>query len=493
MSKREKLQEEMINATKYSFGAEIFAKLVTPFTSMILARILAPEAFGIIATISIIISLSDLLTDAGFSKYLVQHEFKSHEEFAEYANIAFWANLGISCLVYIAIFIFSPFLAELVGAQGYELAIIASSAKLIITSFTSIQRAVYQRSLNYKTIFVVRVVVAFVPLTVTIPLALLGFDYWALIIATLVNEGLYALILTKNSVWKPRLYFNLAKLKNMVSFSIWSLIEQCTIWVSTYVDTFIISKYMSSYYLGLYKQPYQLITNIYSVVTASVFAILFSALSRFNDDNDEVGYRRTLISTQKMLSVLIVPMGFGIFLYREFVTKFLLGSQWTEASIVVGCFALEKIIQLIFNNSASEIYRSRGKPRISALAQSLFIGVLVPTCIVASTRSFREFVVIRAGMCLVFLLIHEFLVYKCFKINLLSLLPQITSIIISTGIMVSVGYILKKQMPASLLFNIFEIGVCACVYGASLLLFKDTREIVCVILKKIARKIGKVN
>ena len=90
------LNVKIINATKWSSITEIIAKLITPITNMILARILAPEAFGVVATITMIISFADMLTDSGFQKYLVQHEFRNESEKIKYTNVAFWTNLFIS-------------------------------------------------------------------------------------------------------------------------------------------------------------------------------------------------------------------------------------------------------------------------------------------------------------------------------------------------------------------------------------------------------------
>ena len=63
---------------------------------MILARILAPEAFGVVATVTMIVSFAEMFTDSGFQKYLVQHEFESDEERYQNANVAFWTNFFIS-------------------------------------------------------------------------------------------------------------------------------------------------------------------------------------------------------------------------------------------------------------------------------------------------------------------------------------------------------------------------------------------------------------
>jgi PST family polysaccharide transporter len=264
----------------------------------------------------------------------------------------------------------------------------------------------------------------------------------------------------------------------MLSFSIWSLFEQLTIWITTYADSFIISHFLSAYYVGLYKQPYQLITNIYSVFTASVFAILFSALSRFNDDGDTLSYKTVLFNTQKFLSVLIVPMGVGIYMYREFITNILLGNKWNDAAIVIGCFALEKIIQILMNNPASEIYRSKGKPFVSVIAQLLFLIVLIPACVISLRQNFEIFVYVRAAMCLVFMVIHLVLVYMNFKINMLEVIPKMISVLVSAGVMLSIGYLLKKLLSEYFWFGFIKILICALIYSVCLLCFKDTRTII---------------
>ena len=99
------LKKKIINATKWSSITELAAKIISPITYMILARILAPEAFGVVATIAMIISFAEMFTDAGFQKYLVQREFKDDIEKYKSANVAFWTNLGISILFFCTMYL----------------------------------------------------------------------------------------------------------------------------------------------------------------------------------------------------------------------------------------------------------------------------------------------------------------------------------------------------------------------------------------------------
>ena len=76
-------------ATKWSSITEIIAKLIAPITNMILARLLVPEAFGVVATLTMVVSFAEIFTDAGFQKYLVQHEFADEKDLEQSTNVAF--------------------------------------------------------------------------------------------------------------------------------------------------------------------------------------------------------------------------------------------------------------------------------------------------------------------------------------------------------------------------------------------------------------------
>ena len=77
------------NATKWSAITELIARLILPITNMVLARLLTPEAFGVVATITMIVTFAEIFTDAGFHKYLIQHEFVDKTDREESTNVAF--------------------------------------------------------------------------------------------------------------------------------------------------------------------------------------------------------------------------------------------------------------------------------------------------------------------------------------------------------------------------------------------------------------------
>ncbi len=230
-----------------------WSKSITPFTSMLLARLLTPDEFGVVATVTLrlpVLRIFLLMQD--FKNISTQKQFKNDKEFYENANVAFWTNLSISLLLWIIIVIFRNPIAEQVGNPGLGHVIAVSSVSLFLTAFSSIQMAIYKKKFDFKTLFLARIVGAFMPVVITVPMAFMGFGYWSIIWGTIATNLANAIILTIKSTWKPYLFYSFEILKRMFSFSMWTLMESILLWMTSYIGTFIIGKYLTSYYLGTY-------------------------------------------------------------------------------------------------------------------------------------------------------------------------------------------------------------------------------------------------
>lgn len=469
----ENLNSKVKTATKWSAIAEIAAKLLTPIVSMVLARLLTPEAFGVVTTLTMIITFAEIFTDAGFQKYLVQHEFVDDKEKEESTNVAFWSNLIMSLAIWGIIAIFASPLAALVGNPGLGHVLIIACASIPLAAFSSIQMALYRRDLDFKTLFKVRIIGILIPLFVTVPLAFALRSYWALVLGTLSVNTVNAILLTWYSKWKPRFFYSFRLLKDMLSFTIWSMIEQISIWLTNYVDVFIVGTMLSQYYLGLYKTSSALVGQVMGLVTAITTPILFSALSRLQ--NDDKAFKEMFFRFQKLVGMLIIPLGVGIFLFSDLATSIILGDQWTEASGFVGLWALTSAITIVLSHYASEVYRAKGKPKLSVLAQVLHIVALWPTVLIAVKYGFEVLYVSRSIVRLELILVNVIIMAIVVKISAWSMLKNIAPACFSALVMMGVCYLLPATNNVALSF--FYIAVCAVSYFAVLCLFKEERNI----------------
>lgn len=282
----DELTQKASSATKWSLVTEVVVKLISPLTQIALAHILAPEAFGVVATVTMVTSFADMLSDAGFQKYLIQHEFRDKSHLFRSANVAFVTNLFVSLALWSLVALFNEPLAALVGNDGLGIVLIVACASLPLTALSSIQLALFHRAFSFKELFVVRVAVALVPLFVTVPLALLGFDFWSLVIGTIIGNLVNSLVLTLKSDWKPSLFYSFAELKEMLSFSSWTLLEQFSIWLTSWMGTFIVGSLLTPYYLGLYKTSISMVNTGMGIITSATTPVLFAELSRRQSDDE---------------------------------------------------------------------------------------------------------------------------------------------------------------------------------------------------------------
>ena len=149
------IAEKTASATRWSSPTEIAIRFVLPIVNVVLARLLTPEAFGVVATITMIVSFAEIFTDAGFQKYLIQHDFCDEEELNQNTNVAFWTNLIVSLFLWGLIVVFSEQLADLVGNHGLGIVVSVSAASLPLLAFSSIQMARFKRNFDFKSLFFV--------------------------------------------------------------------------------------------------------------------------------------------------------------------------------------------------------------------------------------------------------------------------------------------------------------------------------------------------
>ena len=474
---------KIVTATKWSAIAELLAKLVTPITSMVLARLLTPEAFGVVATITMIVSFAEIFTDAGFQKYIIQHEFTDAKDRDECTNVAFWSNMVLSFILWGIIAILDEPLATLVGNPGLGHVITIASISLPIQAFSSIQMANYKRDLDFRTLFKARLVGVLVPLFVTIPLAIFMHSFWALVIGTIAVSVANAIVLTIWSKWKPRLYFSWRKLQDMLSFTIWSMVESISIWLTNYIDIFIVGICLSPYYLGLYKTSMTTVAQITTLITAATTPVLFSSLSRLQDNREE--FEHLFFRFQKLVGILIIPLGVGIYVFRDFVTLVLLGNQWMEASAFIGLWGLTSAITIVLAHYSSEVYRALGKPKLSVLAQVLHIIVLWPVVQLAVQHGFDTLCQARALVRLEMVLVQLIIMYVVVHVSPWKMIKNIFPATIASIVMGGAGWIMLYYHSSNL-WTLLTISICLVIYLIVMSCFKQERTMFTQFISQIA-------
>ncbi|RHM62808.1 MULTISPECIES: oligosaccharide flippase family protein [Coprobacillaceae] len=471
------MNNRISNATRWSFLTQLFSKIVAPITNMILARILAPEVFGIIATITMITSFADLLTESGFQQYLIQKEFSDKNAIKNCANIAFFINFCISSFLLLLIFINRVHLAKIFGDVTIYNALFVASLQLPITSISSVQMTLFKRNLNFKPIFYSQTISSLVPLIITVPLALLGLGYWSVIIGNLFGTVLRAVILSVLSSYKLKFYFNLNEFKDMIQFSFFALLESLSSWLVNWADTFFIGILFTPYYLGLYKNSISMVNSLIAIITSAFLPVLYSVLSRYQNDNCK--YNAFLMDFHRFISYMVLPIGTGVLIFDKYCTLLLFGSKWIEASFIVGYWAFSTIIRTLFFSIFTEAFRSIGKPVICLLLQLLDFCIMVFIFLIFSNIDFHSFVILRCVSRLIVIGPSIILLNRYYHIRPMHIVMNIIVPIIGCVVMVFIKETFVL-LHVSFFNNIFGIFICAFVYTIFIFIFarKDVFKLI---------------
>lgn len=479
------LNNKIVNAAKWSAISELCAKLIAPITNMVLARVLTPEAFGVVATLTMLIVFAEIFTDAGFQQYIIQFNFKNDEDKYKTANVAFISNLVMSIIIWSLITIYRNELAILVGNPGLGYVISIACLSIPIAAFSSIQMALYKRNFDFKTLFYTRIASIIVPLAVTLPLALWLRNYWALVFGTIVLNVINALILNIKSKWKPSLYYSFEEVKKMFSFCSWTLLHKILIWATNYIDIFFIGYMLNEYYLGIYKTSITTVSHITSLITATIIPILMPSLSRLQNNIPEM--RKTILNLQKYTSILLLPLGTGIFIFSDLITDIMLGSQWKEASSFISIWGLIEVITIIFSRFCSNVYPAIGKPQISVLAQVLHLVVLIPAVIIAVNYGFTTLYWTRSLVRLEGILIHFILIYFLIKLSPIKIISNVVPEFTACIIMGLLGYFLIEINNNNIMSFVYII-ICIIVYFLILIIIPKERIYLLNFISKLKHK-----
>ncbi|MDD4110551.1 MAG: oligosaccharide flippase family protein [Clostridia bacterium] len=462
------IQSKSKKSVKWSLLGEIFAKIAVPLSTMVLARLLTPEIYGIATAVTIVVTFCETVANSGFAKFIIQHDFENHEEYEKYFAVSFYVSLILSFALCAIIIIFRYPLSAYVGNSGYEIVLMASSIQIPFAAVNALFIADLKRRFLFKKLFLIRIVYSLVPFAVTIPLAFLGMGYWALVIGTIAGRIIQMPFLIKASKEKIKFYFSFFVLKKMLSASFAMIVESIIIWLCSWISTIIAANFFDQTTVGIIKVANSTVDSIFSLFGTAFVAVLFPTLSRLK--NDKKAFEESFFSIQSAALSILIPLGVGAYFFANIITTVFLGDGWTEAIFVIAVFSLTKPLLLCFNNFLSEVFRSKGHFYSSIIYQLIMLVIDVVLRFTVGKQNYSAFIYCTT-ISNILITIIAIIILK-YRYNL-SFFKQSTtflpSIFCSFGMIPLI--IIKDFFSYAFLQSIFQIISCAFLYFIILKLF----------------------
>ena len=289
---------------------------------IVLARILSPNDYGVIALIAIFISIASVFVQSGFSTALIQKRDSDEMDFSS----VFYLSLIVSSLLYGILFFTAPRIADFYDAKQLIPIIRVLSVTLFLGAINSIQNAVISKNMQFKKLFFSSLGSMLVSGTIGIIFAYSGFGVWALVAQQLTNQFMITVILWFTVKWRPKLIFSFKRIKGLFSYG-WKLLLSSLIdMLYMNLRSLIVGKIYSASTLGFYNRGDQFPQIIVTNINGSIQSVMLPALASEQDNRQKVKdmVRRSIVTS----SFVLFPMMVGLAVIAEPLVKILLTDKW---------------------------------------------------------------------------------------------------------------------------------------------------------------------
>lgn len=316
------LKEKVAGGVAWSIAEKVGSMLLQMVVSIVVARLLVPEDFGVMAILTFFTALALVMVDSGFSQTLIRKDSPSREDYQS----VFAFNIGVSVVLYVALVALAP-----VVARYYELPVIAKIAPVLflllpINALCVIQNTIFTREFRFQLLSKANFAASLVAGAVAIAMALAGCGVWSLVGQRVATLAVKTLILWVRSDWRPSLGLSMRPVREMAPFSFRLLTTDLISSVYNNISQMFIGKIYSADTLGFFNQAQKFKDLPLTSAMQSVQSVTYPALSKIGDQREKFAesYRQVLM----VVAFMLFPAMIGIAVVAEDLFALLLGEKW---------------------------------------------------------------------------------------------------------------------------------------------------------------------
>ena len=480
-----KKDEKIISGFFWRFSENIAAQIVSFIVSVILARILMPEDFGVVAIVLSFTMIVEILVSNGLGSALIQKKEASNLEF----STIFWCNFALAAVLYLVLYLLAPFLAKFYGISLLKPVLRVFGIKLFLSAFKSIQAAYVSRKMDFKKFFYASLIGTIASAFVGISMAYLGFGVWALVAQYLSDTFIDVIILSFTIGWSPKLEFSVENAKPLIRYG-WKIsVSTLLATIFNQLNSFIIGKRYSSVDLAYYSQGKKFPDVISYNFNITVSSVLFPAISMGTGIEEIKRIRR---NTLKMLFYVLLPVMMGMIVISDKMILVFLTEKWIFAVPYVRISCIAWIVSIIGKTLPQEINaigRSDITLRLEFIKRPLYlifviVAMMISVKAVASTLIIFEII----EFCCNYFPVKKYIGFDI-KLYLKDALPSFLMSVIMMIVVICIGKIFSNNLLC-LVMQIF--GGCIVYIGLSFITKNDSFNYLCDILRqRVQKKINK--
>lgn len=345
----------------------------------VLARLLAPADYGLMALVSVVLGFVGLFSDFGVNSAFVQHQDVSNRQ----RSTLFWFNLMISVVLMLLLMATSSLIASFFGNEKLGPLLVLSSITFVIGA-TGVQvRLSAEKSLNFSAVMSIEIVAAVIGFITAVILALLGWGVYSLVISAITVSSLTTILawifLAKG--WRPQLEFHLGEATPFLKFGMALVFSNLVNQLNRTIDVLLGGRFLATEQMGFYSVPRSLALHVQGIVNPVVTRVAFPLISNTQHDREKV--RSIYLQTMNMTSSTNAPIYLLLATFAVEVVQILLGTGWESSVSVLRLLALWGLFRSTLNPVGS-LLLGMGRADLALKWNIVLLAVVPPTVWVGS-------------------------------------------------------------------------------------------------------------
>ena len=322
---KKSMKSKVFSGLIWTFGERILAQSVSFLVSVLLARMILPEEYGIISIVLIFINIANVFVSNGFGESLIQRKEANDTDF----STVFYCSFTFSWLIYAVLFFLAPAISEFFHNEKLTLVLRVISLRIPISSINTVQHAYVSKHMVFKKFFFSTLGGTIVSGVIGIVMAYAGLGIWALVAQYLSNTLIDTIVLFFIVPWHPQMLFSKDSAASLISYS-WKLTASSLVnQVYIELQSLIIGRKYSSADLAYYHKGNQFPSLIINNIDTSIGKVFFPAMAQYGDDHENL--KRLSRRAVKTTSFIIFPMMVGLAAVAEPLVRLMLTENWIEA------------------------------------------------------------------------------------------------------------------------------------------------------------------
>jgi len=340
----------------WSSIGQIGTQIVSFGFGIILARILLPTEFGILAMVTVFTGFAEVFKDLGFGAAIIQKKEISEDDL----STSFWLNISVGIVLFSIFYISSGYIANF-----YENDIIGDITRVvainfIISSIAVVHQSLVLKNLNFKFRAKLNISAILISSIVGIIIALYGYGVWSLVYMTLIKNLFLTFSYWILIKWKPKFVFCKKSLNSLFKFGSIVTANSFLGYLNRNADNLIIGKILGDNSLGIYTRVYSIMLLPIRNISNGFKTALFPSLSKIQDNKAEI--KRLYLKSTKLVAYVTFPLMFGLSSVSKQFVPILYGNNWLEMIPILQVLSIFGAFQSLMTFNGT-IFYSLGKPK----------------------------------------------------------------------------------------------------------------------------------